>query len=89
MPKGVTHPGIEARLKRIEGQVRGIVRMVQEQRYCIDIVQQITAARRALDEAALNIMKDHINACVSDAIRKREGAQKIDELMQTLHRFVK
>lgn len=89
MPKGVAHPKIEARLKRVEGQVRGIVRMVQERRYCIDIVQQITAARRALDEAALSIMKDHINACVSTAIRKREGTEKIDELMQTLHRFVK
>lgn len=89
MPTGVRHPQVEMRLKRIEGQVRGIVRMVQEQRYCIDIVQQMTAARRALDEAALDIMKGHINACVSTAIRKREGAEKIDELMQTLHRFVK
>ncbi len=89
MPTGVQHPRMAMRLKRIEGQVRGIVRMVEAQRYCIDIVQQITAARRALDEAALGIMKDHINACVSQAIRKREGAAKIDELMQTLHRFVK
>jgi DNA-binding FrmR family transcriptional regulator len=89
MPQGVQHPGIEMRLKRIEGQVRGLVRMVQEQRYCIEIIQQITAARRALDEAALSIMKGHINACVSNAIRKREGAEKINELMQTLHRFVK
>ena len=89
MPKGIRHPSVEMRLKRIEGQVRGIARMVQEQRYCIDIVQQITAARRALDEAALSIMKDHINACVSTAIRKQGGAEKIDELMRTLHRFVK
>lgn len=89
MPTGVTHPGIETRLKRIEGQVRGVARMVAEQRYCIDVVQQLTAARRALDEVALRVMKDHINACVSNAIRKREGAEKIDELMHTLHRFVK
>lgn len=89
MPKGVQHPRVEMRLKRIEGQVRGVTRMVAEKRYCIDILQQITAARRALDEVALRIMKDHINACVSNAIRKREGAEKIDELMQTLHRFIK
>ena len=89
MPKGVTHPQIDARLRRIEGQVRGISRMVQEQRYCIDVLQQITATRRALDEVALRIMNDHIKACVSTAIRKRKGAEKIDELMRTLHRFVK
>ncbi len=89
MPKGVHHPGVEARLKRIEGQVRGITRMLQEQRYCIDVIQQLTAARRALEEVSMTIMKGHINQCVSTAIRQRDGAQKIDELMQSIHQFVK
>lgn len=89
MPKGAPHPGVTARLKRIEGQVRGVARMVEEQRYCIDIIQQLTAARRALDETTLTILKGHINHCVSDAIKRREGAGKIDELMQTIHRFIK
>ena len=89
MPKGVKHSGVEARLKRIEGQVRGVERMVHEQRYCIDTLQQLTAVRRALDQVSLKIMKGHINSCVSTAIRKRDGAKKIDELMRTINQFVK
>ena len=89
MPKGVKHSDSKVRLKRIEGQVRGIVRMVDEQRYCIDTIQQITAVRRALDGVALKIMKGHINHCVSTAIQKREGEKKIEELMTTIHQFVK
>ena len=89
MPQGVDHRSVRARLKRIEGQVRGVVRMVEAQRYCIDIIQQLTAARRALDEVSLQVMRGHINVCVSQAIRKQEGTRKIDELMQTIHRFVK
>ncbi len=83
------HTSILPRLRRIEGQVRGITRMVESQRYCIDIIQQLTAARKALDHASLQIMNNHINTCVSDAIRKRHGEQKIQELMQTINRFVK
>ena len=83
------HTSVLPRLRRIEGQVRGIVRMVEGRRYCIDIIQQITAARKALDAASLQIMNNHINTCVSDAIRKREGEAKIAELMTTITRFVK
>ena len=69
--------------------MRGVGRMVQEQRYCIDIIQQLTAVRRAVDQVSLKVMNGHINSCVSTAIHKREGAQKIDELMQTINQFVK
>ena len=77
------------RLRRVEGQIKGIQRMVESRRYCIDILQQVTAARRALDEVALRVMRGHIDACVSDAIRHKDGAAKVEELMQTIHRFVK
>ncbi len=83
------HDELLPRLRRIEGQIRGIARMVEERRYCIDIIQQLTAARKALDQVSLKIMKGHINSCVSDSIKRQEGAEKIDELMQTIHRFVK
>ena len=63
--------------------------MVEGRRYCIDIIQQLTAARRALDQVSLQIMRGHINTCVSDSIRRREGDAKISELMRTIHRFVK
>ena len=77
------------RLRKVEGQIQGIQRMVEGRRYCIDILQQVTAARRALDEVALQIMRGHIDACVSDAIRHKGGTEKVEELMQTIHRFVK
>ena len=84
-----THSDALPRLRRIEGQIRGITRMVEGRRYCIDIVQQLTAARKALDQVSLKIMNQHINACVSKAIRQQDGEAKIDELMQTITRFVK
>lgn len=83
------HNTLLPRLKKIEGQIRGITRMVDDGRYCIDIIQQLTAARKALDSVSLQIMRGHVDSCVSDAITKREGKAKIDELMQTIHRFVK
>ena len=82
MPQGVKHTGIETRLKRIEGQVRGVERMIQERRYCIDILQQLTAIRRAVDETSLKILRGHINGCVSTAVRKGQGPKKVDELME-------
>ena len=83
------HNDLLPRLRRIEGQIRGISRMVEERRYCIDIIQQLTAARKALDQVSLKIMNGHIYSCVSDAIRRQDGAKKVEELMETLGRFVK
>ena len=77
------------RLARIEGQVKGIQRMVQEGRYCIDIINQITAVRKALDQVALVVMRRHIDSCVSESIRSQNGKSKVSELMTTLHRFIK
>ena len=89
MPAFPKHQDTLPRLRRIEGQIRGITRMVEQRRYCIEILQQLTASRKALDQVALKIMNGHINTCVSDAIRRREGSQKIGELMQAITRFVK
>ncbi len=77
------------RLKKIEGQIKGIQRMVDEERYCIDIVNQITAVKRALDKVALMVMKRHMESCVSEAIRMGDSTKKINELMDTVNRFVK
>ena len=77
------------RLRKIEGQIQGVQRMLAERRYCIEILQQVTAARRALDEVSLQIMRGHINSCVSGAIRGGNGAEKVEELMRAIHRFVK
>ena len=84
-----SHQSLVPRLRRIEGQIRGIARMVEERRYCIDIIQQMSAARQALNQVSLQVMNRHINTCVSQAIRRREGAAKVNELMRTITRFVK
>ena len=80
---------IAKRLTRIEGQVRGLKRMVQEERYCIDIVTQITAVRAALRRAEEEILQDHVAHCVEHAIRcgnKAEQQRKIHELMAVVGR---
>ena len=70
-----------ARMKKIEGQAKGIRRMIEEDRYCIDIIQQITALGAAADEVALLILEDHIEGCVADAIREQHGESHMKELM--------
>lgn len=77
------------RLSRIEGQVRGLGRMVEEDRYCIDIVTQIAAVRAALARVEEDILQDHIGHCVAHAIRSGdtdEQRKKIEELMEVLGR---
>lgn len=77
------------RLNRIEGQVRGIVRMVEEDRYCIDVVTQISAVRAALRRAEEEILRDHVGHCVEHAIasgNKSEQRKKVAEIMDVLGR---
>ena len=79
------------RLKRIEGQVRGLGRMVDEEAYCIDVLTQIAAVDKALDSVALKLLDDHTNHCVRDAIARggREADEKVDELMAAIERFAR
>jgi DNA-binding FrmR family transcriptional regulator len=77
------------RLQRIEGQVRGLSRMVEEDRYCIDIVTQIAAVRAALRRAEEEILRDHVAHCVEDAItsgNRADQRRKIAELMDVISR---
>ncbi|GLK69229.1 metal-sensitive transcriptional regulator [Hansschlegelia plantiphila] len=77
------------RLSRIEGQVRGIARMLDEDRYCIDVLTQISAVRAALKRVEEEILKDHVGHCVENAIRsgdKDEQRQKVAELVDVLGR---
>ncbi len=77
------------RLRRIEGQVRGIQRMVDEDQYCVDILVQIAAARAALTKVGLSLLESHTRGCVASAIREERGEEAIDEVMDILNRFVK
>jgi len=77
------------RLSRIEGQVRGLDRMVEEDRYCIDIVTQIAAVRAALRRLQEEILRDHVSHCVEHAIASGdqvEQRRKIEELMEVIER---
>jgi len=78
-----------ARMKKIEGQARGIQKMIEEGRYCIDIVQQLTALSSAVDEVSLRILESHIEGCVTSAIRQEHGQQHIKELMATIRKALK
>lgn len=79
------------RLKLIEGQARGIARMVEEDQYCIDILTQVAAITSALKAVSLGLLGDHLTHCVADAARKGgpEADAKIDEAMQAIKRLVK
>lgn len=74
------------RLNKIEGQVRGVARMVENEKYCIDIINQITAAKNALDGVAKIIMKRHVESCVSRAILEGHAEEKIEELVATVYK---
>lgn len=77
------------RMKRIEGQARGIQRMIEEERYCVDIVQQLTALSSATNEVSLKILESHIEGCVSTAIREGHADHHIRELMTALRKAIK
>ena len=84
-----TKDQLRDRLARIEGQVRGVSRMVEEDRYCIDIVTQIQAARAALSRVETELLKDHLNHCITAAIQggdPEEQRRKAGELIQLLER---
>ena len=76
-------------LKRAEGQVRGIHRMVEEERYCVEVLHQVAAVRKALDRLALVILKDHTAGCVSKAIQEKNKEEEIiEELLEVINRFI-
>jgi CsoR family transcriptional regulator, copper-sensing transcriptional repressor len=80
------------RLHRIEGQVRGIEKMVDEDRYCIDILTQIGAVTTALEGLGFKILDDHVKHCVAGALASGDEAEaqvKADELLEAVHRFAK
>ena len=78
------------RLRRIEGQVQGIQRMVEEEKYCVDILLQLMAVQGAVEQVQKLVLGQHIETCVSDAIRSgnaRDRQKKMDELLEVFSRF--
>ncbi|WP_304438306.1 MULTISPECIES: metal-sensitive transcriptional regulator [unclassified Phycicoccus] len=92
------HPGYHSekanhlkRLRRIEGQVRGLQRMVEEDQYCIDILTQVSAATKALQSFSLELLEEHLSHCVVDAARKGgpEAQEKVREASDAIARLVR
>ncbi|MCS5508619.1 metal-sensitive transcriptional regulator [Curtobacterium flaccumfaciens pv. flaccumfaciens] len=79
------------RLRRAEGQVRGIARMVEDETYCIDVLTQISAANRALERVALSLLEDHLAHCVAEAVAEGGDAadEKVREASQAIARLVR
>ena len=84
-----TKDQLSARLKRIEGQVRGIERMVEDDRYCIDVITQISAVQAALDKVALGLLDDHARYCVVDGHGEGTPEELTDELMAAVGRLMR
>lgn len=77
------------RLKRIEGQVRGLQKMIEDDRYCVDVLVQLSAVNAALKKVGYTMLERHTKMCVSDAIRSGEGDEQIQELMKVVQQFSK
>jgi DNA-binding FrmR family transcriptional regulator len=77
------------RLSRIEGQVRGLARMVEEDKHCVDIMIQVAAAKSALNKVGLIVMEGHAHGCLAEAIKRGEGNKAVDALMEVIGQYVK
>ena len=92
MKHGYDKQALAKRLHRIEGQVRGIERMVEDDRYCIDILTQIAAVNTALEGVAFKVLDDHVNHCVAGALASGDAVEaetKSKELLEAVHRFAR
>jgi DNA-binding FrmR family transcriptional regulator len=83
---------IQNRLRRIEGQVRGVQRMVEEDAYCVDVLTQVAAVQTALEQVAVQVLDAHVRHCVADAVGgddESAAEERLDELMAAVRRFAK
>jgi CsoR family transcriptional regulator, copper-sensing transcriptional repressor len=80
---------LQTRLRRIEGQVRGVARMIEEDKYCVDVVTQVAAIQAALDKVSLGLLDGHIRGCVREEIQSGGGDAKVDELLQVMDRVLR
>ena len=92
-----SHPGVQrsaqalrsllTRVNRIEGQIRGIGRMIEDDRYCVDILTQVAAVQSALDALGLKLLEHHLHGCVAHAIASGDGTHAIDEALAVIRKF--
>lgn len=78
-----------ARLSKIEGQVRGVQRMLTEDRYCVDILVQLAAIKAAVNRVGLSLLESHTRGCVTRALQSGDGAGTVDELLEVIRQFTR
>lgn len=77
------------RLRRMEGQVRGVHRMIEEDRYCVEVLYQLAAIKAATNKIGLELIEDHTRGCVARAVKEDDGESHIQELMEVFRTFTK
>ncbi len=82
-------PALAKRLNRIEGQVRGIAKMIDDDRYCIDVLTQVSAVQAALDALALQLLEHHLHGCVQHAVKSGDGDRAMDEALAVIRKFAR
>lgn len=90
--RGETKTAVTTRLRRIEGQVGGLLRMVEEDRYCVDVLTQIAAVRAALHKVEEQVLRDHVSHCVAAAFSSGDAVEqrhKVDELVESVARMTR
>jgi DNA-binding FrmR family transcriptional regulator len=86
-PYATTKEDLVLRLRRIEGQVRGLQRMVEEDKYCIDVLTQVSSVTSALKAVGVGLLDGHVRHCVTESIERGDGDEKIEELMAAVVRL--
>lgn len=84
---GMNKKDLQDRLRRIEGQIRGIQRMVDEDQYCIDILTQLTSVTAAVKAVGMGLLDEHVRHCVKDSIAQGNSDEKVEELLAAVARF--
>ena len=87
--KASTRADALTRVRRIQGQLRGIERMINEDTYCIAVLTQLQAVSAACDAVGLKLLDDHVRTCVTEAVQSGDGAEKLDELTAAVRRFAR
>jgi DNA-binding FrmR family transcriptional regulator len=95
--KGAAHPLVARRdgsllakrMNRIEGQVRGIGKMIEDDRYCVDVLNQVSAVQAALDAVAVQLLEHHLRGCVQHAVKSGDGDHAIEEALGVIRKFAR
>ena len=88
-PYAADRDDLLSRLRKVEGQVRGVQRMIEQDSYCIDVLTQVSAVVSAMEKVGIKLLRDHIRGCVADALKSGDAADaRVDEVVRVVERFV-